>query len=137
MSFRIEVIDALEQDLIDSGLFKKIYKNVGVHWTQVRNFPAISIIYEQEQKIDDNMTRSGCKYEGLISFVVYNTQARDHYEDNLSDLIDAVYTIIRDNEYLRCNALTYDDIYFKRDGGTAHPYSVALITLKVKYKAVL
>jgi len=137
MSLRVDLIDSIITDLEADGTFKKIYKNIGVHWEQVRNFPAISVIYESERKASDNLSSKSCKYIGNVEFVIYNKQPKNKFDDILSDLIDVVYKIVDENHMLNCDVLTADIAGFKRDGGTAHPYSIAIVSLRIKYKLTL
>jgi len=131
---RKEIVDSLVEDLEGSGAFKKVYKNIVPVWTQVKSMPAAAVIYEEEKKDPDNISNRNCYYVGIVNIVLYNKQSKNSYEDILSDLIDLVYQIINDNEFLCYKVIDSSVASMKRDGGIAHPYSIAQIKVEVRYK---
>lgn len=134
---REEIVDSLVTDLEGSGVFKRVYKNLGLHWSQIKEFPAAAVIYESEEKELDNLSSRACYYKGVIQIAVYNKQPKNKYDDILSELIDEVYRVIENNEILCCKVVRADVAGFKRDGGIAHPHAVALISVYVRYKLAL
>jgi hypothetical protein len=134
---RKRVVDTLVADLEASGLFKRVYKNVVPVWTQVKSFPAVAVIYESEEKELENSSSRSCYYNGIVNVYIYNKQAKNKFEDILTDLIDEVYTIIENNNVLCCEVISSDVARMKREGGLIHPYSVAEVKIVVRYKLTL
>jgi hypothetical protein len=131
---RREIVEAIVEGLEDSGEFKRVYKNVGLHWSQIREFPAAAVIYESEEKDLDNSTNRSNYFKGNVQIILYNKQPKTSYDDILTDLIDETYKVIDDSEFLRCNTISTDASSFKRDGGLAWPYAVAVLDLEVRFK---
>jgi len=137
MDIRQEIVDAIIADLEADGSFKRIYKNITPTWTQIKRFPAASVVYAEEIKDPDNITSNSCYYVGTVSIFVFNKQAKDKFEDILSDLITTIYKVITENDFLCTKVISADVSEMKRDGGIIHPYSVAEIRLEVRYKLAL
>ncbi len=135
MSFRQEVVEELVNDLKASGEFKNVYKNVVPVWTQVSTFPAVAVLYEGEEKERGNVVNSCANITGKLYVYIYNQQESERdFEDILSDLIDLVYSIIEENEYIKCNTIDCTVSSMKRDGGLVHPYALCQIMIEVKYR---
>lgn len=134
---RRRIIDSLAEDFSASGSFKRVYKNIVPVWTQVKSFPAIAVIYESEEKQLDNQSSRSCYYVGEVNVFIYNKQSKTKFDDILTDLIDEVYTIIEDNQVLCCEVIDSDVTRMKREGGMIHPYAVAQIKIRVRYKLTL
>jgi len=134
---RRRIVDSLAEDFERSGLFKRVFKNIVPVWTQVKAFPAISVIYESEEKDLENMSSRACYYTGKVNVYIYNKQPKNKFDDILTDLIDEVYTIIEDNDILCCEVIRSDVSRMKREGGLIHPYAVAEIQIAVRYKLTL
>jgi hypothetical protein len=134
---RRKIVDSLIEDLENSGEFKVVYKNIVPVWTQVKSFPAVSVIYESETKDADNSSSRSCYYIGNVNIFIYNKQPKNKFEDILTDLIDVVYKVVEDNKVLCCEVISSDVSSMKREGGLIHPYAVAEVKLLVRYKLVL
>ncbi len=135
MSFRKDIVDELASDFEATAEFKKVYKNIVPVWTQVPSFPAIAVLYEGEEKDRGNMVNSCANITGKVYIYIYNQQESERdFEDILSDLIDLVYSIIEENEYIKCNAIDSMVSSMKRDGGLVHPYALCQIAVEVKYR---
>jgi hypothetical protein len=134
---RREIVDSLVEDLKASGVFESVYKNIVPVWTQVKQFPAVAVIYEAEQKDPENITTRACYYIGTLSIYIYNKQPKNQFEDILSDLIDTVYKVIDDNKVLCCEVLSSDVTSMKRESGMIHPFAMAEIKVQVRYKLTL
>jgi beta-mannanase len=134
---RRKIVDSLVTDLEDSGEFKKVYRNIVPVWSQVKSLPAVAVIYEQEKKDPDNITNKACYYIGIVNIYVYNKQPKTKYDDILSDLIDIVYKVVQENDVLCNYVISAEVAEMKRDGGIAHPYSIAQIQVEVRYKLSL
>ena len=130
---RLEIINAVVSDLERTKKFKKIYKNIIPMWTDVKDFPAVGLVYETDQMERNNLVNSKAYVIATIPICIYNKQKASDYDDNLSEYVEIVQKVIETNEFLRNNTIEAIVSDFKRDGGMLLPYSVAQLTLKVKY----
>ena len=130
---RIEIIDDIITAINNTAQFKKTYKNIVPVWTDVKQFPACAVMYESEEKQRDNLTNSKAYYIGKIGIFIYNKQSKTSYKDNLSDLIEEVYSVIEDIRWLKYKVVDATVSQMKRDGGIIHPYSMANIIVEIKY----
>ena len=130
---RIEIIDDIVTAINNTAQFKKTYKNIVPVWTDVKQFPACAVMYESEEKQRDNLTNSKAYYIGKIGIFIYNKQSKTSYKDNLSDLIEEVYSIIEGVRWLKYKVVDATVSQMKRDGGIIHPYSMANIIVEIKY----
>lgn len=130
---RLEIINAVVSDLERTKKFKKIYKNIIPMWTDVKDFPAVGLVYETDQMERNNLVNSKAYVIATIPICIYNKQKTSDYDDNLSEYVEIVQKVIETNEFLRNNTIEAIVSDFKRDGGMLLPYSVAQLTLKVKY----
>ena len=102
-------------------------------WTDVKDFPAVGLVYETDQMERNNLVNSKAYVIATIPICIYNKQKTSDYDDNLSEYVEIVQKVIETNEFLRNNTIEAIVSDFKRDGGMLLPYSVAQLTLKVKY----
>ena len=130
---RKEVIEKLINNLKETNQFKRIYKNIVPVWTQVKSFPAVSVIYESEEKERDNLTNAKALYNGHISIYVFNKQARNTYEDILSDLIDSVYAAIEKIRWQPMGVIDMTISSMKRESGVVHPFAIARLDIDVRF----
>jgi len=130
---RKEIVEKLIDGLRDKNIFVKIYKNIVPLWTQIDRFPAVSVMYESEEKERDNLTNRKAYYVGNISVYVFNKQARNQYEDILSDLIEAVYEVVEDIRWQPMGVVDMTVSSMKREGGVVHPHAIAKIDIEVRY----
>jgi len=130
---RKEIVEKIVQGLKDKNLFVKFYKNIVPLWSQIDRFPAVSVIYESEEKERDNLTNRKAYYIGNISVYVFNKQHRNKYEDILSDLIDVVYEVVEDIRWQPMGVVDMTVSSMKREGGIVHPYAIAKIDIEVRY----
>ena len=130
---RLEIINAVVSDLERTKKFRKIYKNIIPMWTDVKDFPAVGLVYETDQMERNNLVNSKAYVIATIPICIYNKQKTSDYDDNLSEYVEIVQKVIETNEFLRNNTIEAIVSDFKRDGGMLLPYSVAQLTLKVKY----
>ena len=128
-----EIIDDIITAIDNTKQFKKTYKNIVPIWTDVKQFPSCAVMYESEEKARDNLTNSKAYYIGKIGIFIYNKQSKTSYEDNLSDLIEEVYSVIEDTRWLKYKIVDATVSQMKRDGGIIHPYSMANIIVEIKY----
>lgn len=130
---RIEIIDNIVKDLEQTRKFRKIYKNTIPMWTDVKDFPAVGIVYEADQMDRENLVNSKAYVVAKIPICVYNKQKASDFDDNLSEYVEIVQKVVEKNEFLRYNTVEAIVSDFKRDGGMLLPYSVAQLTLTVRY----
>lgn len=130
---RLDIINAVVSDLERTKKFRKIYKNIIPMWTDVKDFPAVGLVYETDQMERNNLVNSKAYVIATIPICIYNKQKTSDYDDNLSEYVEIVQKVIETNEFLRNNTIEAIVSDFKRDGGMLLPYSVAQLTLKVKY----
>lgn len=130
---RLDIINAVVSDLERTKKFRKVYKNIIPMWTDVKDFPAVGLVYETDQMERNNLVNSKAYVIATIPICIYNKQKTSDYDDNLSEYVEIVQKVIETNEFLRNNTIEAIVSDFKRDGGMLLPYSVAQLTLKVKY----
>lgn len=130
---RLDIINAVVSDLERTKKFRKIYKNIIPMWTDVKDFPAVGLVYETDQMERNNLVNSKAYVIATIPICIYNKQKTSDYDDNLSEYVEIVQKVIETSEFLRNNTIEAIVSDFKRDGGMLLPYSVAQLTLKVKY----
>ena len=135
MSFRKDVIEALYDAIDELDIFDNIYKNIVPVWSNIPQFPAVSILYESEEAVPANNTNSCKTVTGKILIYIFNKQESERqYEDILSEYIDSIYKLIAENEFLKCNAIDVTLASMKRDGGILHPFAMCQIEILVKYR---
>jgi len=122
---RKEILNALETALVNSNLFKKVYKGVLPPLPSVNSFPAIAIAIDKERR--ERVNIPGCQFQSELNIIgiIYNRVSKTTYDDVLSDLIYGVENVIQSDVTL--NDLVID-IYVKeivQDGGLLHPYQLA------------
>lgn len=125
-----KIINELAKDLKTIKDFKRIYKNIVLNWKDIPEFPAISIVYSEDERSNEN---NKLRYKANIEIVIYNKQKSTNYEDNLTYLVKQVDSFINRNAFLRCNTVESYISDFKRDGGIIMPFSIAQMTLFVDY----
>lgn len=125
-----KIINELAKDLKTLKDFKRIYKNIVLNWKDIPEFPAISLVYSEDERSNEN---NKLRYKANIEIVIYNKQKSTNYEDNLTYLVKQVDSFINRNAFLRCNTVESFISDFKRDGGIIMPFSVAQMTLFVDY----
>jgi hypothetical protein len=130
---RIEIIESLIADLERTKKFRKIYKNTIPMWNEVKDFPAVGVVYESDQMDRSNLVNSKAFTLATIPIFVYNKQRGSDVEDNLSELVEVVQKVVESNQLLKTQTIEAMITDFKRDGGMLMPYSVAQLILKVKY----
>jgi hypothetical protein len=130
---RTEVIDAICVDLENTRQFKKVYKNIIPVWTDIKEFPAIAIVYESDTVNRENLTNSKAFISANIPIYIYNKQRGSNTEDNLSDLVEVTQGVIEANTYIKTNCVEGMITSFKRDGGLLMPYSIAQLQLQIRY----
>lgn len=130
---RIEIIESIIADLERTKKFRKIYKNDIPLWSEVKDFPAVGIVYESDKTERANLTNGKVFVLATIPIYIYNKQRGTDPNDNLSEFVEVVQSVIEKNEFLKCNTVDAMIVDFKRDGGMLKPYSVAQLILKTKY----
>jgi len=130
---RKKIVEKILEGLQNKKAFVKLYKNIVPLWTQIDRFPAVSVMYESEEKERDNLTNNKAYYVGNISVYVFNKQARNQYEDILSDLIDVVYEVVEEIRWQPMGVVDMTVSSMKREGGVVHPYAIAKIDIEVRY----
>lgn len=125
-----KIINELAKDLKTLKDFKRIYKNIVLNWKDIPEFPAISLVYSEDERSNEN---NKLRYKANIEIVIYNKQKSTNYEDNLTYLVKQVDSFINRNTFLRCNTVESYISDFKRDGGIIMPFSIAQMTLFVDY----
>jgi hypothetical protein len=125
-----KIINELAKDLKTLKDFKRIYKNIVLNWNDIPEFPAISIVYSEDERSNEN---NKLRYKANIEIVIYNKQKSTNYEDNLTYLVKQVDSFINRNAFLKCNTVESYISDFKRDGGIIMPFSIAQMTLFVDY----
>jgi hypothetical protein len=130
---RIEVIDAICTDLEKTRKFKKIFKNSIPVWTDIKEFPAIAVVYESDTANRENLTNSKAFISANLPIYIYNKQRGSDTDDNLSDLVEVAQGVIEANTYVKTNCVEGMITSFKRDGGLLLPYSIAQLLLQIKY----
>lgn len=125
-----KIIDELAKDLKTIKDFKRIYKNIVLNWKDIPEFPAISLVYSEDERSNEN---NKLRYKANIEIVIYNKQRSTNYEDNLTYLVKQVDSFINRNTFLKCNTVESYISDFKRDGGIIMPFSIAQMTLFVDY----
>lgn len=130
---RIEVIDAICTDLEKTKKFKKVYKNTIPIWTDIKEFPAIALVYEKDVASRENLTNSKAFISADIPVYIYNKQRGSDTSDNLSDLVETAQGVIEANNFVRTECVEGMITSFKRDGGSLMPYSIAQLLLQIRY----
>lgn len=130
---RVELIDSIVEDLLRVRDFRKVYKNTIPMWTDVREFPAVGIIYESDQMERENLVNGKAFVVAKVPIYIYNKQKNSDITDNLSGYVEIVQNIVEKNEFLRYNTVEAIVTDFKRDGGMLLPYSVAQLILTIRY----
>lgn len=125
-----KIINELAKDLKNIKDFKRIYKNIVLNWNDIPEFPAISLVYSEDERSNEN---NKLRYKANIEIVIYNKQKSTNYEDNLTYLVKQVDSFIGRNAFLKCNTVESYISDFKRDGGIIMPFSIAQMTLFVDY----
>ena len=125
-----KIINELAKDLKNIKDFKRIYKNIVLNWKDIPEFPAISLVYSEDERSNEN---NKLRYKANIEIVIYNKQKSTNYEDNLTYLVKQVDSFINRNAFLKCNTVESYISDFKRDGGIIMPFSIAQMTLFVDY----
>lgn len=125
-----KIINELAKDLKNIKDFKRIYKNIVLNWNDIPEFPAISLVYSEDERSNEN---NKLRYKANIEIVIYNKQKSTNYEDNLTYLVKQVDSFIDRNAFLKCNTVESYISDFKRDGGIIMPFSIAQMTLFVDY----
>jgi hypothetical protein len=125
-----KIINELAKDLKTLKDFKRIYKNIVLNWNDIPEFPAISLVYSEDERSNEN---NKLRYKANIEIVIYNKQKSTNYEDNLTYLVKQVDSFVNRNAFLRCNTVESYISDFKRDGGIIMPFSIAQMTLFVDY----
>ena len=130
------ILNELVKGLENLNLFKKIYTNSAPLWTQIKQFPTCSVIYDTDEVNREFITCSNkMRYHGKISIVIYARRKNtNEYDDVLSDLIDSVETNINSNTTLQDLVIDCIVASIKQDGGVLHPHSMALIDVEVNYQ---
>ncbi len=128
------LVDNILSDLKKTKHYKNLYKNIVPVWTDIPRFPAVSVLYESEERESGNMNSTRSYFTGNVLIYVFNKQASaNSYKDILSELINDVYKITDNNKYIRCNTISCTASNMKREGGIIHPYSIAQITIQVRF----
>lgn len=130
---RIEIVDALVDDIERTRKFRRVMKNNIPVWSEVKDFPAIGIVYESDMIDRANLVNHKTFVLATIPIYIYNKQKGSDVEDNLSELVEVVQKVVETNTFLRNSTIEAMVTDFKRDGGMLMPYSVAQMILKVKY----
>lgn len=125
------IVAEIVKDLRQTNKFKRVYDNIMPVWTEVTEFPAVGVVYDSDTR--ETYSQSKEVVNAVIPIFIYNKQKNSNYEDNLTDLVAVVKTVIKNNKFLRCNTVESIVSSFKRDGGFLMPYSVAQLILSVKY----
>ena len=97
-----KIINELAKDLKNIKDFKRIYKNIVLNWNDIPEFPAISLVYSEDERSNEN---NKLRYKANIEIVIYNKQKSTNYEDNLTYLVKQVDSFIDRNAFLKCNTV--------------------------------
>jgi hypothetical protein len=136
-SFEKDFVNTLDEEFRKTRAFKKRYKNYVPTWTQVERFPAIATLFESGEAVDpENQISGRAISQGKVVCFIYNRQGDNQFEDNLTELISIVKNIVYGSSELNSNCTGLLNIYvdsFIRDGGLLHPFSLAKVTIHIKY----
>jgi hypothetical protein len=127
-----QIVAEIVKDLKQTNKFKAVYNNIIPVWTEVKDFPAIGVVYDSD--VRKTYTQNTQIVNATVLILIYNKQKNSNYDDNLTDLVDVVKTVVKNNNFLRCSTIESIISSFKRDGGFLMPYSVAQLVLSVTYK---
>lgn len=131
---RKEIMDALINALTNSGNFKKVLNGVLPPVPNVKSFPTIAVVVDEENR--NRVEVTSCVFQSTlkITAMIYAKASSTKYTDVLSDLIESVEQTIQQDETLNTLVL---DIYvdkIQQDGGILYPYQLAELTIIAYYR---
>jgi len=131
---RKKVINALINALVKSGIFKKVLNGVLPPVPNVKTFPTIAVVIDEEKR--NRVEVTSCIFQNTlkITAMIYAKAGSTNYTDVLSDLIENVEQVIQRDEVLKTLVL---DIYvdkIQQDGGILYPYQLAELTIIAYYR---
>jgi len=130
---RREIVDNIVKVLIDSGKFKKVYKNILPNIEKIAVFPTAAVVYEREKVMREFISGKTMRYEADIIIPIVNKHKNSNLDDVLTDLIDTIQDGILSDKWIICNTVDCWVEETERDGGTLYPLAIAQVVVKVRY----
>jgi len=133
MAKRKDIFDTLSNEILDSDIFKDVFKGIAPPITNVKNFPACAVVITKENKDFMNMSCNDLEVEMDVSLFIYNYHYKGDYSDILGDLIDQTQDVLRNSTDLQKLTISVLPAEIYNDGGILYPYAMGEIKLKIKY----
>ena len=130
---RRNIVDNIVRVLVDSGKFKKVYKNILPNIEKIAVFPTAAVVYEREKVMREFISGKTMRYEADIIIPIVNKHKNSNLDDVLTDLIDIIQDGILSDKWIVCNTVDCWVEETERDGGTLYPLAIAQVVVKVRY----